>query len=101
LVRQHRLALIKELPTLEVVAHDHDPDPAACRWRFALGDVASAQTPTYPPSGYSPLLFDSADIKYVFRLNGAPWICRAATSALPSSLLTRVKQRKRGQHAGP
>lgn len=50
---------------------------------FALGNAAAAQTPVYPPEGYSPLLFDSAGIKYVFRLNGAPWICRGNTFCKP------------------
>ena len=30
-----------------------------------------------------PLLFDSADTKYVFRLNGTPWICRGDTFCKP------------------
>ena len=42
-----------------------------------------AQTPAYPPEGYTPLLFDSADTKYVFRLNGSPWICRGDTFCKP------------------
>ncbi|MCX7363478.1 MAG: hypothetical protein NTV97_16720, partial [Alphaproteobacteria bacterium] len=50
---------------------------------FALGNVAAAQAPAYPPEGYAPLLFDSTDIKYVFRLNGAPWICRGNTFCKP------------------
>ncbi len=50
---------------------------------LALGNVAAAQTAAYPPDGYSPLLFDSADIKHVFRLNGAPWICRGDTFCKP------------------
>jgi tetratricopeptide (TPR) repeat protein len=41
----------------------------------------------YPPDGYSPLLFDpgdtKADTKYVFRLSGAPWICRGDTFCKP------------------
>lgn len=49
----------------------------------ALGNVASAQTQVYPPAGYSPLLFDPTDTKYVFRLNGAPWICRGDTFCKP------------------
>jgi hypothetical protein len=43
---------------------------------FAGTTMAHAQTPPYPPAGYSPLLFDSVDTKHVFRLNGTPWICR-------------------------
>src|SRR5205085_5235967 len=46
---------------------------------LAWANVAVAQTPTYHPEGYSPLLFDPADTKYVFRLNGTPWICRGDT----------------------
>ena len=48
-----------------------------------LGNVASAQTQAYPPAGYAPLLFDPTDTKYVFRLNGAPWICRGDTFCKP------------------
>ena len=50
---------------------------------FALPHLAAAQTPTYPPPGYAPLLFDSSDTKFVFRLNGAPWICRGDTFCKP------------------
>jgi hypothetical protein len=50
---------------------------------LVLANVATAQTPTYPPTGYSPLLFDAADTKYVFRLNGTPWICRGDTFCKP------------------
>jgi hypothetical protein len=45
--------------------------------------TASSQAQAYPPDGYSPLLFDSADTKYVFRLNGMPWICRGDTFCKP------------------
>jgi hypothetical protein len=45
--------------------------------------IAAAQTSAYPPAGYSPLLFDSTDTKYVFRLNGTPWICRGDTFCKP------------------
>ena len=45
--------------------------------------MAQAQTATYPPAGYSPLLFDSADTKHVFRLSGTPWICRGDTFCKP------------------
>ena len=45
--------------------------------------IVSAQTPAYPPAGYSPLLFDPTDTKYVFRLNGTPWICRGDTFCKP------------------
>lgn len=50
---------------------------------LALSHVAAAQTAAYPPAGYSPLLFDAADTKYVFRLNGTPWICRGDTFCKP------------------
>src|SRR6185369_1644492 len=50
---------------------------------LAWANVAVAQTPTYPPEGYSSLLFDPADTKYVFRLNGTPWICRGDTFCKP------------------
>jgi hypothetical protein len=49
----------------------------------ALGNAASAQPQVYPPDGYSPLLFDPSDTKYVFRLKGAPWICRGDTFCKP------------------
>lgn len=50
---------------------------------LAWANVAVAQTPPYPPEGYSSLLFDPADTKYVFRLGGAPWICRGDTFCKP------------------
>ena len=56
---------------------------AAAGVALALPGIAAAQTSAYPPAGYSPLLFDSADTKYVFRLNGAPWICRGDTFCKP------------------
>ena len=56
---------------------------AAAGVAFTLPGLASAQTPPYPPAGYAPLLFDSADTKYVFRLNGTPWICRGDTFCKP------------------
>ena len=31
--------------------------------------IVAAQTQAYPPDGYSPLLFDPSDTKYIFRLN--------------------------------
>src|SRR3954470_11922721 len=49
----------------------------------AWSSIAAAQTPAYPPEGYAALLFDAADTKYVFRLNGAPWICRGDTFCKP------------------
>jgi len=44
---------------------------------------APAQAQSYPPEGYTPLLFDPGDTKYVFRLNGMPWICRGDTFCKP------------------
>ena len=49
----------------------------------AIGQGASAQAQSYPPDGYSPLLFDSSDTKYVFRLKGTPWICRGDSFCKP------------------
>jgi hypothetical protein len=56
---------------------------AALGFALAWVNIAVAQTTAYPPVGYSPLLFDSADTKYVFRLNGTPWICRGDTFCKP------------------
>jgi hypothetical protein len=56
---------------------------AAAGMTLALAGTANAQTSPYPPAGYSPLLFDSSDTKYVFRLNGTPWICRGDTFCKP------------------
>src|SRR5205823_747064 len=56
---------------------------AAIGLALASASVATAQTSAYPPAGYSPLLFDSTDTKYVFRLNGTPWICRGDTFCKP------------------
>ena len=56
---------------------------AAAGLALTLPNIAAAQTAAYPPAGYSPLLFDSADTKYVFRLNGTPWICRGDTFCKP------------------
>jgi len=50
---------------------------------LAGGNLAAAQTAVYPPEGYSSLLFDPVDTKYVFRLNGTPWICRGDTFCKP------------------
>jgi len=51
----------------------------------AAGSVhgVASQAQGYPPEGYSPLLFDPGDTKYVFRLNGMPWICRGDTFCKP------------------
>jgi hypothetical protein len=43
----------------------------------------SLMAQTYPPENYSPLLFDPGDTKFVFRLGGAPWICRGDTFCKP------------------
>jgi hypothetical protein len=56
---------------------------AAAALALAGANIAVAQTTLYPPAGYSPLLFDSSDTKYVFRLNGTPWICRGDTFCKP------------------
>ena len=56
---------------------------AAVASALALATPASLKAQTYPPEGYSPLLFDPADTKYVFRLNGMPWICRGDTFCKP------------------
>ena len=53
--------------------------------------LAVALWPTSPPrrrrpirpTAIPPLLFDPADTKYVFRLNGTPWICRGDTFCKP------------------
>jgi hypothetical protein len=50
---------------------------------LAGAPLAQAQTTTYPPAGYSPLLFDASDTKHVFRLNGTPWICRGDSFCKP------------------
>lgn len=56
---------------------------AAVAGALALGTSVSVKAQTYPPDGYSPLMFDPADTKYVFRLNGMPWICRGDTFCKP------------------
>jgi len=50
---------------------------------LALGTSVSAQTSSYPPENYKPLLFDPAETTHVFRLDGAPWICRGDTFCKP------------------
>lgn len=47
------------------------------------GHGVASHAQNYPPEGYAPLLFDPADTKYVFRLNGIPWICRGDTFCKP------------------
>lgn len=49
----------------------------------AWSNSTLAQVPAYPPEGYTSLLFDPADTKYVFRVSGAPWICRGDTFCKP------------------
>ena len=49
----------------------------------AFAQTLGSQASKYPPDGYSPLLFDSTDTKYVFRLDGLPWICRGDTFCKP------------------
>ena len=56
---------------------------AAALLAASIGQGASAQAQGYPPDGYSPLLFDSSDTKYVFRLKGTPWICRGDSFCKP------------------
>lgn len=56
---------------------------AAVAGALALGSSASLKAQTYPPDGYSPLLFDPGDTKFVFRLSGMPWICRGDTFCKP------------------
>lgn len=48
-----------------------------------VANGAAAQTPAYPPATYADLLFDPAEIKHVFRLDGMPWICRGDTFCKP------------------
>ncbi len=54
----------------------------ATAW-LALSTAALAQAPTYPPENYRQLLFDPAEARHVFRLDGAPWICRGDTFCKP------------------
>ena len=56
---------------------------AAAVLAASIGQGASAQAQGYPADGYSPLLFDSSETKYVFRLNGTPWICRGDSFCKP------------------
>jgi hypothetical protein len=56
---------------------------AAAVVAVGCGHGVASHAQTYPPEGYSPLLFDPADTKYVFRLNGMPWICRGDTFCKP------------------
>jgi len=56
---------------------------AAAVVAVGCGHGVASYAQTYPPEGYAPLLFDPADTKYVFRLNGMPWICRGDTFCKP------------------
>jgi hypothetical protein len=56
---------------------------AAFAGAIALGMSSGLMAQAYPPENYSPLLFDPGDTKYVFRLSGAPWICRGDTFCKP------------------
>ena len=56
---------------------------AAAVLTVGCGHGVASHAQTYPPEGYAPLLFDPADTKYVFRLNGMPWICRGDTFCKP------------------
>ena len=50
---------------------------------LAPGSGALAQTPNFPPDNYQHLQFDPAETRHVFRLDGAPWICRSDTFCKP------------------
>src|SRR6185436_14125762 len=56
---------------------------AAAVVAVGCGQGVASHAQTYPPEGYAPLLFDRGDTKYVFRLTGAPWICRGDTFCKP------------------
>lgn len=56
---------------------------AAAVVAVGCGHGVASHAQNYPPEGYSPLLFDPADTKYLFRLNGMPWICRGDTFCKP------------------
>ena len=56
---------------------------AAAVLAVGCGHGVASHAQSYPPEGYAPLLFDPADTKYVFRLNGMPWICRGDTFCKP------------------
>lgn len=69
----NRIGTAWALPTLLLTA---------ATW-LALGTNVLAQTPAYPPENYKPLLFDPTETTHVFRLDGAPWICRGDTFCKP------------------
>lgn len=56
---------------------------AAAVLAVGCGHGVASHAQTYPPEGYAPLLFDPADTKYAFRLNGMPWLCRGDTFCKP------------------
>ena len=56
---------------------------AAAVLAVGCGHGVASHAQSYPPEGYAPLLFDPADTKFVFRLNGMPWICRGDTFCKP------------------
>jgi hypothetical protein len=56
---------------------------AAAVIAVGCGHGVASHAQSYPPEGYAPLLFDPGDTKYVFRLNGMPWICRGDTFCKP------------------
>ena len=59
-------------------------DPAAGGRHLAgAGHKRSGANAAYPPENYKPLLFDPAETTHVFRLDGAPWICRGDTFCKP------------------
>ncbi len=56
---------------------------AAAVIAVGCGHGVASHAQSYPPEGYAALLFDPADTKFVFRLNGMPWICRGDTFCKP------------------
>lgn len=56
---------------------------AAAVLAVGCGHGVASHAQSYPPEGYASLLFDPGDTKYVFRLNGMPWICRGDTFCKP------------------
>ena len=56
---------------------------AAAGVAFTLPGIASAQTPALSARRLCAASVRLADTKYVFRLNGTPWICRGDTFCKP------------------
>ena len=56
---------------------------AAAVIAVGCGHGVASHAQSYPPEGYASLLFDPGDTKFVFRLNGMPWICRGDTFCKP------------------